>query len=40
MGETELKSKQKQITYEQIVNMEKQERVHFVNSLGGLKVLA
>ena len=37
MGETELKSKQKQITYEQIMNMEKQERVHFVNSLGGFK---
>ena len=37
MGETELKSKQKQITYEQMMNMEKQERVHFVNSLGGFK---
>ena len=37
MGETELKSKHKQITYEQIMNMEKQERVHFVNSLGGFK---
>ena len=37
MGETELKSKQKQITYEQIMKMEKQERVHFVNSLGGFK---
>ena len=37
MGETELKSKQKQITYEQIMNMEKQERVHFANSLGGFK---
>lgn len=37
MGETALKSKQKQITYEQIMNMEKQERVHFVNSLGGFK---
>jgi flavin reductase (DIM6/NTAB) family NADH-FMN oxidoreductase RutF len=37
MGKTELKSKQKQITYEQIMNMEKQERVHFANSLGGFK---
>lgn len=37
MGETELISKQKQITYEQIMNLEKQERVHFVNSLGGFK---
>lgn len=37
MGETKLKSKQKQITYEQIMNMEKQERVHFANSLGGFK---
>lgn len=37
MGETALKSKQKQITYEQIMNMKKQERVHFVNSLGGFK---
>ena len=37
MGETELKSKQKQVTYEQIMNMEKQERVHFANSLGGFK---
>ena len=37
MGETELKSKQNQITYEQMMNMEKQERVHFVNSLGGFK---
>ncbi len=37
MGETALKSKQKQITYEQIMNMEKQERVHFANSLGGFK---
>lgn len=37
MGETTLKSKQKQITYAQIMNMEKQERVHFANSLGGFK---
>ena len=37
MGETKLESNQKQITYEQIMNMEKQERVHFVNSLGGFK---
>jgi flavin reductase (DIM6/NTAB) family NADH-FMN oxidoreductase RutF len=37
MGETELKAKQKQITFEQIMNMEKQERVHFANSLGGFK---
>lgn len=37
MGETKLESKQNQITYEQIMNMEKQERVHFVNSLGGFK---
>jgi flavin reductase (DIM6/NTAB) family NADH-FMN oxidoreductase RutF len=37
MGETKLKSKQKQITYEQIRNMDKQERVHFANSLGGFK---
>lgn len=37
MGETALKLKQKQITYEQIMNMEKQERVHFANSLGGFK---
>jgi flavin reductase (DIM6/NTAB) family NADH-FMN oxidoreductase RutF len=35
MGETKLK--QKQISHEQITNMEKQERVHFVNSLGGFK---
>lgn len=27
----------KQITFEQIMNMEKQERVHFANSLGGFK---
>lgn len=39
MGETKLESKQKQITYEQMMNMEKQERVHFVNSLGGFKSL-
>jgi flavin reductase (DIM6/NTAB) family NADH-FMN oxidoreductase RutF len=37
MGEAALKSKQKQITHEQILNMEKQERVHFANSLGGFK---
>mgnify|MGYP003585789321 FL=1 len=37
MGETKLESNQKQITYEQIMNLEKQERVHFVNSLGGFK---
>lgn len=37
MGETKLKSKQKQVTFEQIKNMEKQERVHFANSLGGFK---
>ena len=37
MGETALKLKQKQINYEQIMNMEKQERVHFANSLGGFK---
>lgn len=37
MGETALKSKQKKITYSQIMNMEKQERVHFANSLGGFK---
>jgi flavin reductase (DIM6/NTAB) family NADH-FMN oxidoreductase RutF len=33
MGETLVKH----ITYEQILNMEKQERVHFANSLGGFK---
>ena len=37
MGETGLKLKQKEITYEQIMNMEKKERVHFANSLGGFK---
>lgn len=37
MGETELKPQQKKISYEQIMNMEKQERVHFANSLGGFK---
>lgn len=37
MGETKLNSKQKQITYAQIMDMEKQERVHFANSLGGFK---
>ena len=37
MGETKLELNQKQITYEQIMNLEKQERVHFVNSLGGFK---
>jgi flavin reductase (DIM6/NTAB) family NADH-FMN oxidoreductase RutF len=37
MGETKLKPIQKQITYEQIMQMEKQERVHFANSLGGFK---
>jgi flavin reductase (DIM6/NTAB) family NADH-FMN oxidoreductase RutF len=33
MGETIVKH----ITHEQIMNMEKQERVHFANSLGGFK---
>lgn len=33
MGETI----EKHITHEQILNMEKQERVHFANSLGGFK---
>ncbi len=33
MGETLVKH----ITHEQILNMEKQERVHFANSLGGFK---
>ncbi len=33
MGETTLKK----ITYDEIMNMEKQERVHFTNSLGGFK---
>lgn len=33
MGKTTLKK----ITYHEIMNMEKQERVHFVNSLGGFK---
>lgn len=37
MGETKLISKQKQITSAQIMDMEKQERVHFANSLGGFK---
>ncbi len=37
MGKTKLKSKQKQISLEEIMNLEKQERVHFVNSLGGFK---
>jgi flavin reductase (DIM6/NTAB) family NADH-FMN oxidoreductase RutF len=37
MGKTKLKPIQKQITYEQIIQMEKQERVHFANSLGGFK---
>ncbi len=37
MGKTNLKPIQKQITYEQIMQMEKQERVHFANSLGGFK---
>jgi len=37
MGETKLKSKQKEITLNQIMNMEKQERVHFANSIGGFK---
>lgn len=37
MGKTELKSKQKQISLEEIINLDKQERVHFVNSLGGFK---
>ena len=35
MGETRVKHKQ--ITFEQIMSMEKQERVHFANSLGGYK---
>ena len=35
MGETRVKLNQ--ITFEQIMNMEKQERVHFANSLGGFK---
>lgn len=35
MGETRVKLNQ--ISYEQIMNMEKQERVHFANSLGGFK---
>jgi len=33
MGETTLKK----VTYDEIMNMEKQERVHFANSLGGFK---
>jgi flavin reductase (DIM6/NTAB) family NADH-FMN oxidoreductase RutF len=37
MDKTELKTKQIQFSYEQILNMEKQERVHFINSLGGFK---
>lgn len=37
MGETGLNTNQKKISYEQIMNMEKQERVHFANSLGGFK---
>jgi flavin reductase (DIM6/NTAB) family NADH-FMN oxidoreductase RutF len=37
MGETKLNSKQKQITSAQIMDMEKQERVHFANSLCGFK---
>ena len=35
MGETRVKLNQ--ISYEQVMNMEKQERVHFANSLGGFK---
>jgi flavin reductase (DIM6/NTAB) family NADH-FMN oxidoreductase RutF len=35
MGETRVKLNQ--ISFEQIMNMEKQERVHFANSLGGFK---
>ena len=35
MGETRVKLNQ--ISYEQIMNMEKQERVHFANSFGGFK---
>ncbi|PHX62040.1 MAG: flavin oxidoreductase, partial [Flavobacteriales bacterium] len=35
MGETI----EKHITHEQILNMEKQDRVHFANSLGGFKSL-
>jgi flavin reductase (DIM6/NTAB) family NADH-FMN oxidoreductase RutF len=35
MGETRVKLNQ--ITFEQIMNMEKQARVHFANSLGGFK---
>ena len=37
MGETELKNNKKQLSFEQIMNMEKQERVHFANSIGGFK---
>lgn len=35
MGETRVRLNQ--ISFEQIMNMEKQERVHFANSLGGFK---
>lgn len=35
MGETRVKLNQ--ISFDQIMNMEKQERVHFANSLGGFK---
>jgi flavin reductase (DIM6/NTAB) family NADH-FMN oxidoreductase RutF len=37
MGKIELKSKQLGISLEEIMNMEKQKRVHFINSLGGFK---
>ena len=37
MGENELKIRQKQLSLDQIMNMQKQERVHFANSLGGFK---
>jgi flavin reductase (DIM6/NTAB) family NADH-FMN oxidoreductase RutF len=38
MGETRVIHKQ--VTFEEIMNMEKQERVHFANSLGGYKSVA
>ena len=37
MPQTDLNSNQSHISYQQIMNMEKQERVHFINSLGGFK---
>lgn len=35
----ESKTKLKQVSYDQIMDMEKQERVHFINSLSGFKSL-